>query len=78
MRSVALADEYSYAVQVAESHLAAVEQKFQVEAGEQSGQKNSAYAWQINAADWSRNPKRQIRKVTVNRLQLYQVESIVT
>ena len=79
MRSVALADEYSYAVQVAESHLAAVGTEIPVEAGEQSGkEKNSAYAWQIKMQPIEAatlNDKLEKLPLTV---QLYQVESIVT
>lgn len=49
MRSVALADEYSFAVQVAESRLASVGSEIPVEQGTVSGtEKGSNYRWSVN------------------------------
>ncbi|MGV6808345.1 MAG: type IV pilus modification PilV family protein [bacterium] len=48
MRSVALSEEYSYAVQLAESKMALVGTEFTVETGTQSGQTNDKYQWAIN------------------------------
>lgn len=48
MRSVALSQEYSFAVQVAESRLAAVGTEIPVEQGNLSGEESgSGYRWQI-------------------------------
>lgn len=49
MRNVALADEYSFAVQVAESRLQAVGTEIEVEQGSESGaEEGTPYRWVVN------------------------------
>jgi general secretion pathway protein I len=76
MRSVALADEYSFAVQVAESRLAAVGSEIPVKPGNESGEeKGSDYRWNVSMA--AIEPDAKMEKLSVP-LQLYQVEVTVT
>lgn len=79
MRGVALSDEYSFAVQVAESRLAAVGNEIEVEDGSVSGEeKGSGYRWevQMEALD-AANLSEKLEKVQLP-LQLYRVEVAVT
>ncbi|MFN3785375.1 MAG: prepilin-type N-terminal cleavage/methylation domain-containing protein [Thiothrix sp.] len=72
MRSVALADEYSSAVQVAESQLAAVGSAIPVAAGSTNGvDPASGYHWEVQMTQVQ--PDEALEKVQVP-LQLYQVE----
>jgi general secretion pathway protein I len=76
MRSVALADEYSFAVQVAESRLAAVGSEIPVKPGNESGdEKGSAYHWNVSMA--AIEPDAKMEKASLP-LQLYRVEVTVT
>ena len=76
MNSVALSDEYSFAVQVAESRLAAVGSEIKVEDGSKSGEeKGSAYRWEVTMSPIKLSD--EMEKLPVP-LQLYQVEVVVT
>lgn len=76
MRSTALADEYSFAVQLAESKLAAVGSEIPVEQGETSGsERHSGYQWQVSMQPLKLDEK--MEKVPVP-VQLFQVEVTVT
>ena len=76
MNSVALSDEYSFAVQVAESRLAAVGSEIKVEDGSESGEeKGSAYHWEVTMSPIKLSD--EMEKLPVP-LQLYQVEVVVT
>ena len=76
MNSVALSDEYSFAVQVAESRLAAVGSEIKVEDGSKSGEeKGSAYHWEVTMSPIKLSD--EMEKLPVP-LQLYQVEVVVT
>lgn len=76
MRSTALADEYSFAVQLAESKLAAVGSEIPIKQGEVSGSvKQSGYHWQVNMQPLKLDDK--MEKVPVP-VQLFQVEATVT
>lgn len=49
MRNVALSDEYSFAVQVAESRLQAVGSEIKVEQGSETGtEEGTPYRWEVN------------------------------
>lgn len=72
MRSVALADEYSRAVQVAESRLATLGSEIPVEAGSSNGiDPASGYHWEVQMT--AVQPDEAMEKIQVP-LQLYQVE----
>lgn len=76
MRSVALSDEYSFAVQVAESRLAAVGSEIKVEDGSTSGdEKGSGYRWEVTMSPIEFNDK--LKELPLP-LQLYRVEVVVT
>ncbi|SDZ78149.1 general secretion pathway protein I [Thiothrix caldifontis] len=76
MRSVALADEYSFAVQVAESRLAAVGSEIEVEEGNISGDEpGSAYRWEVQMSPIELSEA--LEKMPLP-LQLYRVEVVVT
>ena len=76
MRGVALSDEYSFAVQVAESRMAAIGNEIEVEEGSVSGEeKGSGYRWEILME--ALEPDEKMEKVPLP-LQLYRVEVIVT
>ncbi|OQX12961.1 MAG: general secretion pathway protein GspI [Thiothrix lacustris] len=76
MRSVALADEYSFAIQVAESRLAAVGNEIEVEEGNVSGEEqDSGYRWEVQMSPLE--PSEALEKLPVT-LQLYRVEVVVT
>lgn len=76
MRSVALSDEYSFAVQVAESRLAAVGSEIPVKPGDVAGEeKGSAYRWRVQMEPIE--PDEKMEKLSVP-LQLYGVEVVVT
>lgn len=75
MRSTALADEYSFAVQLAESKLAAVGSEIPVEQGEVSGsEKGSGYRWQVSMQPLKLDDKMEEIPVPV---ELFQVEVTV-
>lgn len=72
MRSVALADEYSRAVQVAESRLATLGSEIPVEAGSSNGiDPASGYHWEVQMT--AVQPDEAMEKIQVP-LQLYQVD----
>ncbi len=76
MRSVALADEYSFAIQVAESRLAAVGNDIEVEEGNVSGEEpGSGYRWEVQMSPLELGEA--LEKLPVS-LQLYRVEVVVT
>ncbi len=76
MRGVALSDEYSFAVQVAESRMAAIGNEIEVEEGSVSGEeKGSGYRWEVLME--ALEPDEKMEKVPLP-LQLYRVEVIVT
>jgi general secretion pathway protein I len=76
MRSVALADEYSFAIQVAESRLAAVGNEIEVEEGNVSGEEQgSGYRWEVQMSPLELSEA--LDKLPV-ALQLYRVEVVVT
>ena len=76
MRSVALADEYSFAIQVAESRLAAVGNDIEVEEGNVSGEEQgSGYRWEVQMSPLELGEA--LEKLPVS-LQLYRVEVVVT
>lgn len=76
MRSVALSDEYSFAVQVAESRLAAIGSEIKVEDGNTSGEeKGSGYRWTVSMSPIELSDK--LEKLPLP-LQLYRVEVAVT
>lgn len=79
MRGVALSDEYSFAVQVAESRLAAVGNEIEVEDGSVSGEeKGSGYRWEVQMEPLdAANLSEKLEKVQLP-LQLYRVEVAVT
>ncbi len=75
MRSVALADEYSLAVQIAESRLATVGTEIPVKEGTESGEdKATGTQWKITMQPfkWDKKEKLPIP------LQLYQVETTIS
>jgi general secretion pathway protein I len=51
LRNVIIADEYSYAVQIAESKMAEVGNSISVEQGEHSGILHEKFKWQISITD---------------------------
>ncbi|MBU0656608.1 MAG: general secretion pathway protein GspI [Gammaproteobacteria bacterium] len=76
MRNVALADEYSFAVQVAESRMAAIGNEIKVEEGSVSGEEQgSSYHWEV-VMD-ALEPDEKMEKIPLP-LQLYRIEVIVT
>jgi general secretion pathway protein I len=76
MRSVALSDEYSFAVQVAESRLAAVGSEIKVEQGNVSGEeKGSGYHWNVGMEPIKADEKTEKLQVA---LQMYRVDVTVT
>lgn len=76
MRGVALSAEYSFAVQVAESRMAAIGNEIEVEEGSVSGEeKGSGYRWEVVME--ALEPDEKMEKVPLP-LQLYRVEVIVT
>lgn len=76
MRGVALSDEYSFAVQVAESRMAAVGNEIEVEEGSVSGEeKGSDYRWEVVME--ALEPDEKMEKIPIP-LQLYRVEVLVT
>ncbi|QLQ32450.1 MAG: type II secretion system minor pseudopilin GspI [Candidatus Thiothrix singaporensis] len=76
MRGVALSDEYSFAVQVAESRMAAVGREIPVEEGDSSGEeKGSGYRWEVRMEPIKLDDKQE--KLSIP-LQLYQVDVAVT
>lgn len=76
MRSVALSDEYSFAVQVAESRLAAVGNEIKVEQGNVSGEeKGSGYHWKVAMEAIKANEKAEKLQLPV---QMYRVDVAVT
>lgn len=76
MRSVALSDEYSFAVQVAESRLAAVGSEIKVEDGSVSGEeKGSGYHWEVQMEPIELSE--ELEKLPLP-LQMYRVEVVVT
>ncbi|WML89809.1 prepilin-type N-terminal cleavage/methylation domain-containing protein [Thiothrix lacustris] len=76
MNSVALSDEYSFAIQVAESRLAAVGNEIKVKDGNESGEeKGSGYRWEVKMSPITLSD--EMEKIPVP-LQLYQVEVQVT
>lgn len=76
MRGVALADEYSFAIQVAESRLAAVGNEIPVEEGSTSGEeKASGYRWEVRMEPIELGDEQE--KIPVP-LQLYHVDVAVT
>jgi general secretion pathway protein I len=76
MNSVALSDEYSFAVQVAESRLAAVGNEIKVEDGSVSGEeKGSAYRWDVHMAPIELSDKLKDLPLPLN---MYKVEVVVT
>lgn len=76
MRSTALADEYSFAVQLAESKLAAVGSEIPVEQGDVSGSgKSSGYHWEVSMKPIRLGDKLEEVPVPV---QLFQVDITVT
>lgn len=76
MRSVALADEYSFAVQVAESRMAAVGNDIEVQEGSVSGEEQgSGYRWEVQMQPVE--PDEKMEKVQVP-LHLFRVEVVVT
>lgn len=76
MRGVALSDEYSFAVQVAESRMAAIGNDIEVEEGSVAGEeKGSGYRWEVVME--ALEPDEKMEKVPIP-LQLYRVEVIVT
>ena len=75
MRTVALTDEYSFAVQIAESRLAAVGSEIKVEEGETSGEeKGSGYRWQLTMKPLEMGEKFEELPLP---LQFYRVEVTV-
>ncbi|MGB3916895.1 prepilin-type N-terminal cleavage/methylation domain-containing protein [Thiothrix litoralis] len=76
MNSVALSDEYSFAVQVAESRLATVGNEIEVQDGNESGEeKGSGYRWEVQMAPIKLSD--EMEKLPLP-LQLYRVEVVVT
>lgn len=76
MRSVALSDEYSFAVQVAESRLAAVGSEIKVEQGDVAGEeKGSGYHWNVSMEPLKADEKTEKLQVA---LQMYRVDVAVT
>lgn len=51
LRNVVIADEYSYAVQIAESKMVEVGHSIPIEQGEHSGILHEKFQWQINITD---------------------------
>ena len=73
MRSTVLADEYSFAIQIAESQLAKVGTEIPVKQGRESGKdKNSAYTWQVSMEPIELAPQEKLAKLPFP-LHLYQV-----
>ena len=69
MRSVALSDEYSFAVQVAESRLAAIGSEIKVEDGNVSGEeKGSGYRWTVSMSPIELSDKLEKLPLTVATL----------
>lgn len=76
MRNVALADEYSFAVQVAESRMAAIGNEIKVEDGSTSGdEQGSGYHWEVTMEPIELDEK--FEKIPIP-VQLYRVEVVVT
>lgn len=76
MRSVAIADEYSFAVQIAESRLAAIGNEIKVEEGEKTGEeKGSGYQWRITMQPLKMDDKLEELPLP---LQLYRVEVTIS
>lgn len=76
MRSVALSQEYSFAVQVAESRLAAVGTEIPVEQGNLSGEESgSGYRWQIAMEPLELDDKLEALPLTA---QIFRVAVTVT
>ncbi|MFI0397787.1 MAG: prepilin-type N-terminal cleavage/methylation domain-containing protein [Thiolinea sp.] len=76
MRSVALADEYSFAVQVAESRMEAVGSEIKVEKNTVSGQEEgTAYQWAVTMQPIELNEKQEEFSLSI---EPYQVTVIVS
>ncbi len=76
MRNVALADEYSFAVQVAESRLQSVGTAIKVEQGSESGtEEGTPYRWQVNMEPVELHEDQDDFSLTV---QPYQVNVVVS
>ncbi|MFZ1386835.1 MAG: type II secretion system protein [Thiolinea sp.] len=76
MRSVALADEYSFAVQVAESRMEAVGSEIKVEKTTVSGQEEgTAYKWAVTMQPIELNEKQEEFSLSI---EPYQVTVIVS
>ena len=76
MRSAALADEYSFAVQVAESRMAAVGSEIKVEKNTVSGQEEgTAYHWAVTMQPVELNEKQEEFSLSI---QPYQVTVLVS
>ncbi len=76
MQSVALSDEYSFAIQVAESRLAAVGNDIEVKEGSVSGEeKGSGYRWDVRMEPIEFSDK--LKEIPIP-LQMYRVEVVVT
>ncbi|EIJ35960.1 type II secretion system minor pseudopilin GspI [Thiothrix nivea] len=76
MRGVALSDEYSFAVQVAESRLAAVGNEVPVEEGSVSGEEQgSGYRWEVTMQPVELLEKQEEIPIPS---QLYRVEVVVS
>ena len=76
MRSVALSDEYSFAVQVAESHLAAVGSAIPVKQGTVSGtEEASDYRWSVAITPLKLDEKLENLPIP---MQVFRIEVTVT
>lgn len=76
MRSVALADEYSFAVQVAESRMEAVGSEIKVEKTTVSGQEEgTAYKWAVTMQPIELNEKQEEFSLSI---EPYQVTVLVS
>lgn len=76
MRGVALSDEYSFAVQVAESRLAAVGNEVPVDEGSVSGEEQgSGYRWEVTMQPVELLEKQEEIPIPS---QLYRVEVVVS
>lgn len=78
MRNVALADEYSFAIQVAESRLAAVGNEIVVEEGSESGADANGYRWRVDMEPLEPETFGEKLKDIPIPLQIYRVSIVVT
>lgn len=78
MRSVALADEYSVAIQIAESRMAAVGNEIPVEEGSESGSAVEGYAWRVDIEALEPESFGEKFKEVPIPLHIYRVEVSVT